>query len=136
MITEPKLYYSTALGSAYLGDSLLLLPSIPDESVDLIPTSPPFALKQKKGYGNEDEDEYVDWFMSFADQPYRIDCIAFLNLKALLFSTSVAHTCRVFQYAASINSNFWCGLFVKRAFIWHRNIVTTILHVLQRQPNG
>ncbi|MEA3063420.1 MAG: hypothetical protein QOJ94_3201 [Sphingomonadales bacterium] len=36
------------------------------ESVDLILTSPPFALKRKKEYGNEDEERYVEWFSSFA----------------------------------------------------------------------
>jgi site-specific DNA-methyltransferase (cytosine-N4-specific) len=49
-----------------------MLPSIPDRSVDLILTSPPFALKRKKEYGNEDEDKYVEWFMDFARHFYRI----------------------------------------------------------------
>lgn len=68
----PQLYYATRLGEAYLGDSLALLPQIPDESISLILTSPPFALKRKKEYGNEDEDKYVDWFMGFAGQLHRI----------------------------------------------------------------
>jgi len=67
-----KLYYKTKLGKAYLGDSISFLPSIESESVDLILTSPPFALKRKKQYGNEDEDKYVDWFMSFAGELHRI----------------------------------------------------------------
>lgn len=71
-MTEPRLFYCTSLGRAYLGDSLKLLPQIEDSSIDLILTSPPFALKRKKEYGNEDEDKYVDWFMSFAPQLYRI----------------------------------------------------------------
>ena len=69
---KPKLYYSTDLGEAYLGDSIQLLPEIQDRSVDLILTSPPFALKRKKEYGNEDEDKYVDWFMGFAGHLHRI----------------------------------------------------------------
>lgn len=64
---EPALYYSTALGDAYLGDSLDLMRSMKPESVDLILTSPPFALKRKKEYGNEDEEKYVAWFDSFAE---------------------------------------------------------------------
>lgn len=67
-----KLYYKTNLGKAYLGDSISFLSSIESESVDLILTSPPFALKRKKQYGNEDEDKYVDWFMSFAGELHRI----------------------------------------------------------------
>jgi site-specific DNA-methyltransferase (cytosine-N4-specific) len=67
-----RLFYKTLLGEAYLGDSLSFLPQIESDSVDLILTSPPFALKRKKEYGNEDEDKYVDWFMSFAQQLKRI----------------------------------------------------------------
>ncbi len=71
-INDPKLFYTTPLGKAYLGDSLALLPAIPGDSVNLILTSPPFALKRKKEYGNEDEDKYVEWFMSFSQQLHRI----------------------------------------------------------------
>lgn len=45
---------------------------LPDESVDLICTSPPFALVRKKEYGNVDAHKYVEWFKSFAQQFYRI----------------------------------------------------------------
>ncbi|MDR1350683.1 MAG: site-specific DNA-methyltransferase [Zoogloeaceae bacterium] len=69
---RPKLFYTTPLGEAHLGDSLAFLPQIESESVDLILTSPPFALKRKKEYGNEDEDKYVDWFMGFAGHLRRI----------------------------------------------------------------
>lgn len=69
---EPRLFYHTNLGEAYLGDSLTLLPQIPSSSVNLVLTSPPFALTRKKEYGNEDEDKYVDWFMGFASEIHRV----------------------------------------------------------------
>jgi len=65
-------YYTSALGEAFLCDTLEFLPFLCDASVDLILTSPPFALKRKKEYGNEEEDKYCDWFMSFAPHLYRI----------------------------------------------------------------
>ncbi|MCT7950516.1 site-specific DNA-methyltransferase [Ancylothrix sp. C2] len=65
-------YYTTDFGAAYLRDSLELLTKVPDESVDLICTSPPFALLRKKEYGNVDADEYLEWFTPFAKQFYRI----------------------------------------------------------------
>jgi len=65
-------YYQTDLGAAYLGDSLDLLPQIPNESIDLIFTSPPFALLRKKEYGNVDADQYIEWFEQFAKHFYRI----------------------------------------------------------------
>lgn len=45
---------------------------IPDESIDLICTSPPFALVRKKEYGNVDATEYIEWFEPFAKEFYRI----------------------------------------------------------------
>ena len=61
----PEPLYTTRFGKAYVGDSLMLLEALPDESVDLVMTSPPFALQRKKEYGNKDQDEYVDWLLSF-----------------------------------------------------------------------
>src|SRR2546430_808479 len=68
----PAPYYKTPLGSAYLGDAFHLMQCLPDESVDLIMTSPPFALQRKKEYGNVDAEEYVAWFVPFALQFRRI----------------------------------------------------------------
>ncbi|MDG2228958.1 MAG: site-specific DNA-methyltransferase [Gammaproteobacteria bacterium] len=45
---------------------------LPDASVDLIITSPPYALLQPKSYGNKPQDDYLDWFLSFAKNFYRI----------------------------------------------------------------
>lgn len=68
----PKPYYKTNAGSAYLGDAFHLMQCLPDESIDLIMTSPPFALQRKKEYGNVDAEDYVAWFMPFALQFRRI----------------------------------------------------------------
>lgn len=65
-------YYSTSLGQAFQVDAVQFLRYIKSESVDLVLTSPPFALKRKKEYGNEDEDQYCDWFLSFAPDIKRI----------------------------------------------------------------
>ncbi|MEW5830649.1 MAG: site-specific DNA-methyltransferase, partial [Chloroflexota bacterium] len=65
-------YYRTQYGEAYLGDSLELLKSVPDESISLILTSPPFALTRKKEYGNKSADEYIEWFLRFAKEFKRI----------------------------------------------------------------
>lgn len=67
-----SLYYETELGSAHLGDTLQLMQELPDQSIDLICTSPPFALVRKKEYGNVDAHKYVEWFEAFAHQFYRI----------------------------------------------------------------
>ena len=41
-------------------------------SVNLIMTSPPFALTRKKDYGNEQEDAYLEWFRDFTGQFHRV----------------------------------------------------------------
>jgi len=65
-------YYSQKNGSVYLGDSLKLLQFLEDNSINLILTSPPFALTRKKEYGNETEEKYIEWFLPFAYEFKRV----------------------------------------------------------------
>ena len=58
--------YLTNWGAAYCGDSLGLLAALPDSSVNLVLTSPPFALQREKEYGNKAQSEYVAWLAQFA----------------------------------------------------------------------
>jgi len=62
----------TALGESYVGDSRRLMKKIKSESIDLICTSPPFALGKSKAYGNPSADDYVSWFSLFAREFRRI----------------------------------------------------------------
>ena len=64
-------FYKTSLGVAYCGDSLKLTKEIPSDHINLIMTSPPFALTRKKAYNNIDAEKYVEWFMPFAYDFYR-----------------------------------------------------------------
>lgn len=63
--------YFTSWGKASCGDPRELLEKLPDESVNLVLTSPPFALQRKKEYGNKNQDEYVEWLSDFARIVYR-----------------------------------------------------------------
>lgn len=63
--------YTTTWGAAYQGDSAVLMHGLPDQSLDLVITSPPYALHFKKEYGNADKDAYVAWFRPFAQEIYR-----------------------------------------------------------------
>jgi DNA modification methylase len=65
-------FYATDYGAAYLGDALIYLRDIERESIDLIVTSPPFALERKKEYGNVSYEDYVPWFIDFAVEFKRI----------------------------------------------------------------
>lgn len=64
--------YKTDFGAACHGDSLELLTALPDDSVQAIITSPPFALKSKKQYGNPSQDKYLEWFLQFAPEFRRV----------------------------------------------------------------
>ena len=65
-------YFSSKYGHIYLGDCLGLMNNIDSGSVDLVVTSPPYALIKKKEYGNSSSDNYLDWFKPFAKEIYRI----------------------------------------------------------------
>jgi site-specific DNA-methyltransferase (cytosine-N4-specific) len=68
----PAPLYVTRYGKAYLGDALQLLVCLPDHSVDLVITSPPFALQRKKEYSSPDQEEYVDWLLKFTVEVKRV----------------------------------------------------------------
>src|SRR3984957_12940151 len=64
--------YTTRLGRAYTGDALDVLTHFADDSVSLVFTSPPFALRRQKAYGNVTADEYIEWFWPIVEQIKRI----------------------------------------------------------------
>jgi DNA modification methylase len=68
----PDPLYTTHEGAAYCGDARELLAGLPDETVDLVITSPPFALQRQKEYGNVDQAEYVEWLLGFAREVKRV----------------------------------------------------------------
>ena len=50
----------------YVGDSINLIKELENDSVNLVLTSPPFALLRQKEYGNKEQKEYVEWLGEFA----------------------------------------------------------------------
>lgn len=67
-----KPLYVQEYGAAYVGDSLAVMKEMPANSVNLVMTSPPFALTSKKEYGNKASGEYVGWMLPFAQEIKRI----------------------------------------------------------------
>ncbi|MCE4061822.1 site-specific DNA-methyltransferase [Pandoraea sputorum] len=72
LMPRRKPFYKTEYGAAYLGDSLKHLQKLPEGSVNLVFTSPPYALHFKKEYGNVSKSDYIDWFLPFAKQIFRV----------------------------------------------------------------
>jgi len=55
-----------------LGDSKDVLKTLPDYSVDLIFTSPPYADQRKSTYGGIHPDKYVEWFLPISKELFRV----------------------------------------------------------------
>src|SRR5271157_2497794 len=64
--------YATDSGTQLTGDSRELLALLPADSIDLIMTSPPFALLRQKTYGNELQADYVTWLRGFGQAAHRV----------------------------------------------------------------
>ncbi len=55
-----------------LGDCRDLLPNLPNDSVDLVFTSPPYADNRKGPYHGIPIEGYVDWFMPISEELLRV----------------------------------------------------------------
>ena len=54
------------------GDCAEQLKKLPDDSVDLIVTSPPYADQRKATYGGIDVNHYVEWFLPITEELLRV----------------------------------------------------------------
>jgi len=59
-------------GKIVHGDSAELLKCLPDESVDLIVTSPPYATMRDGYYSGISQDKYASWFLPIAGEIKRV----------------------------------------------------------------
>ena len=72
MHTQLEPTYKTEMGALFCADSLEFMQKIADDSVDLVVTSPPYALHFKKEYGNASQQDYTAWLIPFAREIKRI----------------------------------------------------------------
>ena len=104
-----------------LGDCLDVLKRVPNDSVNLIVTSPPYADQRKSTYGGISPDEYVDWFLPIADELLRIvhpKGTFILNIKEKVVN-SERHT-YVMELIIAMRKQGWLWT---EEFIWHKKIV-------------
>lgn len=62
----------TPLDEIICGDCKDVLAKFPDDCIDLIVTSPPYADSRKKTYGGIHPDDYVKWFLPRTEQFLRV----------------------------------------------------------------
>jgi len=102
----------------FLGDCGEVLREFPDDSVDLIFTSPPYADQRKKTYGGVSPDEYVDWFLPKADQFLRVlkpTGTFILNIKERVVDGE-RHT-YVIELITEMRKRGWLWT---EEFMWHK----------------
>lgn len=64
--------YKNTHAEFYLGDCLKVLKKLPDNSVDLTVTSPPYSDQRKDTYGGIHPDMYVEWFLPITGELLRV----------------------------------------------------------------
>jgi len=101
-----------------LSDCREVLKEIPDNSVDLIFTSPPYADRRKNTYGGIHPDEYVEWFLPIGQEILRVlkpDGTFILNIKEKA-ENGERHT-YVIELILALRKQGWLWT---EEFIWHK----------------
>lgn len=102
----------------YLGDCKDELRKLPDNSVDLIVTSPPYADQRKSTYGGISHDKYVDWFLPISEQLLRVlkpTGTFILNIKEKVVNGE--RSTYVMELIIAMRKQGW---FWTEEFIWHK----------------
>ena len=67
-----RLHYEHPNGRLYQGDSLDWLPTLEDESVDLIFADPPYNIKKADWDNFESQEKYIEWSIKWISQASRV----------------------------------------------------------------
>ncbi|MCP5195281.1 MAG: site-specific DNA-methyltransferase [Gammaproteobacteria bacterium] len=102
----------------YTGDSKEQLKQLPNNSVDLIVTSPPYADQRKYTYGGIHHDKYVDWFLLISEQLLRVlnpTGTFILNIKEKVVEGE--RSTYVMELILEMRKQGWLWT---EEFIWHK----------------
>ncbi len=102
----------------YCGDCLNVMGEMPDECVDLIITSPPYANQRTTTYGGVKPDDYVEWFLPITTEMRRVlkkTGTFILNIKEPAVNGE-RHT-HVIELILEMRKQGW---FWTEEFIWHK----------------
>jgi DNA modification methylase len=118
--SAPEEVYRSKLGRALVSKAEDYLPGLPEASVDLVMTSPPFALLREKDYGNLDQAAYVNWLVSFGPLVRRI----LKTTGSFVIDLGGAYQRGVpvrslYNYRVLLRLCDECGFFLAEEFFWH-----------------
>ncbi len=102
----------------FLGDSKEILKNLPDNSIDLIVTSPPYADQRKATYGGIHHDKYVEWFLPISEQLLRVlkpTGTFVLNIKEKVVNGE--RSTYVMELILAMRKQGWLWT---EEFIWHK----------------
>jgi len=102
----------------FLGDSRVILQGIPENSVDLIVTSPPYADQRKTTYGGIHPDKYVEWFLPISKELLRVlkpTGTFILNIKEKVLDGE--RSTYVMELIIAMRKQGWLWT---EEFIWHK----------------
>ena len=100
------------------GDSAEVLKTLPDNSIDLIVTSPPYADQRKSTYGGITPDKYVEWFLPISEQLLRVlkpSGTFVLNIKEKVVNGE--RSTYVMELILAMRKQGWLWT---EEFIWHK----------------
>jgi site-specific DNA-methyltransferase (adenine-specific) len=100
------------------GDCKEILKNLPENSVDLIVTSPPYADQRKSTYGGISPNKYVDWFLPISEQLLRVlkpTGTFILNIKEKVVDGE--RSTYVMELILAMRNQGWLWT---EEFIWHK----------------
>jgi len=106
------------INSIIYGDCEEVLEAFPDDCVDLIVTSPPYADCRKNTYGGIHPDKYVEWFLPKSEQFLRVlkpTGTFILNIKEKV-AKGQRHT-YVIELILEMKKQGWLWT---EEFVWHK----------------
>ncbi len=106
------------LNSIICGDALEVLKSFPNESINLIVTSPPYSDRRVNTYGGVPPENYVEWFMPIADEMKRVlrpDGSFILNIKEK--AVNGERCTYVIELVLEMRKNGWLWT---EEYVWHK----------------
>lgn len=101
-----------------LGDCYKVLQKLPDDSIDLIFTSPPYADQRKSTYGGVHPDKYADWFLPISQELLRVldpKGTFVLNIKEKVVKGE--RSTYVMELIIAMRKQGWLWT---EEFIWHK----------------
>lgn len=102
----------------FLGDCKKILNKLPDNSIDLIVTSPPYADQRKGTYGGIHPDKYVEWFLPITKELFRVlktTGTFILNIKEKVVDGE--RSTYVMEMILEMRKQGWLWT---EEFIWHK----------------